>query len=73
MERSCQLYREQMRDGLFFLHEFPSGSSSVLEPCLRDLLTTPEVFSVKGPMCVWGMTSKDTEAEGFVNKETYIG
>ena len=71
LERSWQLYRLQMDDGLFFLHEFPSGSSSPLEPCLRDLLLRHDVCYVKGPMCVWGMTSKDAQGEGLVKKETY--
>ena len=70
LERSCQLYREQIRDELFFLHEFPNGSSSVLEPCLEDLLSTPGVYLVKGPMCVWGMTAKDAQGEGLVKKTT---
>ena len=71
LERSCELYHEQIKDGLYFLHEFPSGSSSPLEPCLRDLLLRHDVFYVKGPMCVWGMTSKDAQGEGLVKKETY--
>ena len=59
LSRSIELYRAQMRDGLYFLHEFPSGSTSVLEPVLQDLLKTPGVMKVKGPICVWGMTSSD--------------
>ena len=59
-----------MKDGLFFLHEFPNGSSSVNEPCLASLLKEPGVYLVKGPMCAWGMTSKDERGEGLVKKET---
>ena len=59
-----------MEDDLFFLHEFPNGSSSVLEPCLEDLIATPGVYLVKGPMCNWGMTAKDAEGEGLVKKVT---
>ena len=61
LERSVVLYRQQMADGLFFLHEFPNGSSSVNEACLDDLINTPGVHVVNGPMCVWGMTSKDAQ------------
>ena len=71
LNRCIELYREQIKDGLYFLHEFPSGSASPLEPCLRDLLLRHDVFYVKGPMCVWGMTSKDAQGEGLVKKETY--
>ena len=66
LERSVVLYQQQMADGLFSLHEFPNGSSSVNEPCLDDLINTPGVYLVKGPMCVWGMTSKDAQGEGLV-------
>ena len=71
LTRSIELYRAQMRDGLYFLHGYPSGSTSVLEPCLRELLRTPGVFRARGPMCYGGMTSSDTEGEGLVEKETY--
>ena len=59
-----------MRDGPYFLHEYPKGSSSVHEPCLESLLRTPGVYLVEGPMCAWGMTSKDEHGEGLVKKET---
>ena len=71
LTRCIELYKEQIRDGLYFLHEFPSGSSSVFEPVLQDLLRMPGVFKVKGPMCFWGMTSSDSQGEGPVKKETY--
>ena len=70
LTRCVELYRAQMRDGLFFLHEFPKGSSSVQEECLEDLLRTPGVFLIEGPMCFWGMTSSDHEGEGLVKKQT---
>ena len=61
LTRCIELYKAQMKDNLFFLHEFPSGSSSVFEPCLQDLLRRPGVMKVRGPMCFWGMTSSDHE------------
>ena len=70
LQRSCDLYRDQMRDGLHFLHEYPNGSSSVREPCLESLIRTPGVYPLKGPMCAWGMTSRDEHGEGLVKKET---
>ena len=71
LQRSCERYRAQMADGLYFLHEYPNGSSSVQEPCLESLLKEPGVYRVKGPMCFWGMTAKDEQGEGFVKKETW--
>ena len=71
LTRSIELYREQMRDGLYFLREFPSGSTSVLLPILQDLLKIPGVMKVRGPMWFWGMKSPDSQGEGLVKKETY--
>ena len=70
LQRSCELYRDQMKDGLYFLQEFPNGSSSIHEPCLDSLIKEPGVYLVKGPMCAWGMTSTDELGEGLVKKET---
>ena len=67
--RSIEIYRAQMRDGLYFLHEFPSGSTSVLLPILQDLFKTPGVMKVRGPMYFWGMKSSDSEGEGLVKKK----
>ena len=71
LTRSIELYRAQMRNGLYFLHEYPSGSTSPLEPELPDLLSDRRVFRVKGPMCTWGMVATDSQGEGLVKKETY--
>ena len=51
LQRSCDLYRDQIKDGLFFLHEFPNGLSSIYEPCLDSLIKEPGVYLVKSPMC----------------------
>ena len=71
LQRSCELYRAQMADGLYFLHKYPNGSSSVHEPCLASLLAEPGVYRVKGPMCYWGMTARDEQGEGLGKKETW--
>ena len=52
LQRCVDLYREQMKEGHYFLHEYPNGSSSVKEPCLESLLREPGVYLVKGPMCL---------------------
>ena len=60
-----------MADGLYFLHEYPNGSSSVHELCLESLLKEPGGYRVEGPMCFWGMTAKDEQGEGLVKKEAW--
>ena len=65
------LYQIQWDNGLYFLHEFPNGSSSVYEPCLDSLIKEPGVYLVKGPMCAWCMTSTDELGEGLVKKEEW--
>ena len=70
LERSVQLYYAQMADELYFLHEFPKHSKSVMEPCLDSLLREPGVHLVEGPMCAWGMTARDELGEGLVKKQT---
>ena len=73
LRRSCALYRDQIKDGLFFLHEVPNGSSSIYETCLDSLIKDPGVYLVKGPMCAWGMTSTDKMGEGLVKKGNVLG
>ena len=66
LQRSVELYREEMRDGFDLLHEYLNGNTYPREPCLDSLLREPGVYLAKGPMCVWGMTSTDEQGEGLV-------
>ena len=68
LTRCVELYRAQMRDGLFFLHEYPGGCSSVFEDCLQDFLRTPGVFQVKSDVFlghdVLGLSGRGPSQEG---------
>ena len=50
----CELYRDQIEDGRFFLHEHPEGAGSwEVEPISR-LLLVPEVQRVTADQCQYG-------------------
>ncbi len=49
-----QLYRDQVIDGRFFLHEHPDGASSWEEECVQATMRLPGVSRVKGDQCQYG-------------------
>ena len=55
------MYRRQMQENRYFLHEHPSGADSWQEEEIRDLMRTPGVVRAEGPMCAWGMSSVDSQ------------
>ena len=66
----CELYAEQMSGGRYFLHEHPLTAASWQVECIKNLMGSPMVLSVKAHMCAFGMTSRDKEGEGFAKKPT---
>ena len=54
LQRSYELNRVQVADGLYFLHEYPKGSSSVHEPCLESLLKTSQSLCRERPDVLLG-------------------
>ena len=65
-----QLYRDQMADGRFFLHEHPASATSWRDEKIMKLRADPRVSSVVGHMCSHGMQSEDAEGIGLVYKPT---
>lgn len=53
------LYRLQMANGLYFMHEHPLGASSWKLQEVQDLLATPGVSKVSSDMCEFGMELED--------------
>ena len=47
----CRLYRLQLDDGLFILHEQPLTAKSWDEPCVVQLLNLHHVLTVTGHQC----------------------
>ncbi|CAK0880049.1 unnamed protein product, partial [Prorocentrum cordatum] len=65
-------WRQLRKPGRYFLHEHPWSARSWNEDIVRELVAHPGVFTVKGPMCRWGMklTNPRSGQEEFVRKET---
>ena len=70
IEFSITLYREQLNNGRYFLHEHPATAGSWNLPCMKNLLEEKGVMRVVGDMCRFGMTSRDASGEGLVMKPT---
>ena len=65
-----QLYRIQIDNGRYFLHEHPSGAWSWKLPDVDKLMRIPGVMHRTGHMCPHGMTSVDAQGEDLVLKPT---
>ncbi len=48
------LYREQIENNRFFLHEHPQASASWNEKCIKEILDIPGVGRVDGDQCQYG-------------------
>ena len=57
----ASLYRLQLRQGRFFLHEHPATALSWKEDAIADLLRHPDVKSVVADQCQYGLLSKSPE------------
>ncbi|CAK0811643.1 unnamed protein product [Prorocentrum cordatum] len=65
-------WRQLRKPGRYFLHEHPWSARSWNEDIVKELVAHPGVFTVKGPMCRWGMklTNPRSGQEEFARKET---
>ncbi len=70
MEFVCELYREQIRERMYFLHEHLASASSWELGCMRRLAEKEGVYVVIVDMCQYGLKSTDVLGVGFVNKPT---
>ncbi|CAK0893091.1 unnamed protein product, partial [Prorocentrum cordatum] len=63
-------WRQLRKPGRYFLHEHPWSARSWKEDIVKELVAHPGVFTVKGPMCRWGMklTNPRSGQEEFVRK-----
>ena len=67
---SIKYYNDQRKKGRYFLHEHPAHATSWREPEMVALTSQKDVYVVEGPMCRWGMKSKDASGIGYVRKPT---
>ncbi len=58
LEFCMKLYKAQVNQGLYFLHEHPDGASSWNEVCVREVRMMEGVERVTGDMCTCGMKQK---------------
>ena len=56
---SIQLYREQLRNGRYFLHEHPSFATSWQEEAMKELMNEPDVETAVCDQCMYGCQSFD--------------
>ena len=62
------LYRIQMENGMYFLHEHPAGAKSWQSEELRRFLEDPRVIKVNGNMCAFGMYQEDEKGRALLKK-----
>ena len=70
LEFCMQLYRIQMRNGLYFLHEHPAQARSWKNEEVRKIMNRRDVKTVEGDMCAFGMQIKDGGLMHNVKKRT---
>ena len=54
LEFVCELYREQIRDGLFFLHEHPAHAASWELRVVQEVANMEDVHTAIGDQCCYG-------------------
>ena len=52
----CQLYRDQLDGGRYFIHEHPRGASSWGEECIQKILRENGVDTAEPHLCQYGLT-----------------
>ena len=70
LEYCADLYKMQMDNGLYFLHEHPWGASSWKNEKIMKLLNNPKVQRIRGDMCEFGMSQCDELGEALIKKPT---
>ena len=72
LRTAVRYYKERRAKGRYFLHEHPVHATAWKEPevTVVELMEQDDVYVVEGPMCRWGMKSKDASGVGYVRKPT---
>ncbi len=58
----CRVYRKQIDEGRYFLHEHPVAASSWQEPCIRSLMREENVDEVNMDQCQFGQKAVDGDS-----------
>merc|ERR1711884_655490 len=72
LEFCMQLYRIQMRNGLYFLHEHPAYARSWKNEQVVRIMNRRDVRTVDGDMCAFGMQIREGGLTHNVKKRTKI-
>ena len=64
VEFCVALYRQQLKQGLHFIHKHPWGASSWKLECVQELLADGSASLVGTHMCRFGMSSHIRERDG---------
>jgi len=73
LHTACDAYEVQLNAGRYFLHEAPWSASSWNDERVERIASRDDVYTVRGPMCKWGMQATDRrglQGNGYVRKET---
>ena len=70
LEFVCELYREQLRAGWWFLHEHPAAASSWKEQCILGMMRNPHVSTVVGDQCRFGLRNTSGDGASWARKRT---
>ena len=70
LEFCMELYRIQMANGLYFLHEHPHNAKSWGSDVVKEMMSRPGVRRVRGDMCQYGMVLRDAKGYGPALKPT---
>ena len=64
------LYKIQIENGMYFLHEHPYSATSWKEPAVQEVLGIPGVKMVRGDMCAFRIWQDTVEGRKLQNKAT---
>ena len=65
-----RLYKLQLGEGRYFLHEHPQSAASWAEKCVADISRDPLVMRSEIDQCAYGLTSKDKDGVAPAKKPT---
>ena len=67
--KACRI---QMKKKLYFILEHPQGASSWKVPEVQELINMDGVVRIDLDQCMFGLTSRDEQGAGLVEKSTRI-
>ena len=67
-----EIYKMQMAEGRYFLHEHPNSAKSWEMPEVADMVAHEDVDVVTCDMCAYGLKIADALGEGLVEKRTKL-